>query len=55
MSPNQLVGDQKHERNNSQRAVLYIFQNIEISEEPADQDPHCFSHCLSIHTNKFMR
>ena len=30
-SPNQLVVDQKHERNSSQRAVLYIFQNIEIS------------------------
>ena len=31
ISPNQLVVDQKHGRNNSQRAVLYIFRNIEIS------------------------
>ena len=28
--PNQLVVDQKHERNSSQRALLYIFRNIEI-------------------------
>ena len=28
ISPNQLVVDQKHEHNSSQRAVLYIFRNI---------------------------
>ena len=31
ISPNQFVLDQKHEYNSSQRAVLYIFGNIEIS------------------------
>ena len=31
ISSNHFVVDQKHERNSSQRAVLYIFQNIEIS------------------------
>ena len=31
ISPNELVVDQKHECNNSQRAVLHIFRNIEIS------------------------
>ena len=31
LSPNQLVVDQKHERNSSQRDVLYIFRNIEMS------------------------
>ena len=31
ISRNQFVVDQKHERNSSQRAVFYIFQNIEIS------------------------
>ena len=31
ISPKQFVGDQKHERNSSQRAVSYIFQNIESS------------------------
>ena len=31
ISPNKLVVDQKHEGDSSQRAVLYIFQNIEIS------------------------
>ena len=31
ISPNQFVVDQKHECNSGQRAVLYIFRNIEIS------------------------
>ena len=31
ISPNQLVVNQNHERNSSQRAVLYVFLNIEIS------------------------
>ena len=31
ISPNQLVVDQKQEGNSCQRAVLYIFRNIEIS------------------------
>ena len=31
ISLTQLVGDQKQEHNISQRAVLYIFRNIEIS------------------------
>ena len=30
ISLTKLVGDQKHEHNSSQRAVLYIFRNIEI-------------------------
>ena len=29
-SPNRSVFDQKHERKNSNKAVLYIFQNVEI-------------------------
>ena len=29
-SPNQSTVDQKHEHKSSRRAVLYIFQNIEI-------------------------
>ena len=30
LSPNQSVVDRRHEHKNSHRAVLYIFQNIEI-------------------------